>query len=198
MGQYYTTVIKPEKDFEESTIFKIDNDCFESWIGVKLMEHSWLGCIWADLIAHTLYKKKCRVAEVGDYAYEFPLYNVVQSKQFEDCLQCLDIDEYKKDGDFIKFDYYNKYLVNHDKKIYIDFNHYISKSKDEYGYIASPINLLCAQGNGRGGGDYYVCYPHFYDVGDWAWDLISIEDKVPFGFLKSEIYFKEDSDDDNV
>ena len=197
MGQYYTTIIKIDTEIEDR-IIKIDNDCFAIWSGLKLMEHSWLGCEWADLLALQLYKQTCRVAEVGDYADEFPLHSIAHRKQFEECIKtATGLEALMKDGKWVGFDYNNKYLINLDKEVYIDFNSYIEKCKDKYGDVASPMNLLTAQGNGRGGGDYHNCYPCFDLVGTWAWDLICIKDEKPEGFEEFEVVFKEEVEDDN-
>lgn len=200
MGQYYTTIIKIDTEIEDR-IIKIDNDCFEHWHGLKLMEHSWLGSEWADLLALQLYNQTCRVAEVGDYADEFPLHSIAHREQFEKRIEtATGLETLMKDGKWIGFDYNNKYLINLDKEVYIDFNSYIEKCKDKYEYVVSPMNLLTAQGNGRGGGDYHNCYPCFDLVGTWAWDLICIKDEKPEGFEEFEVVFKEEveEDDDNV
>ena len=200
MGQYYKTIIKIDTEIEDR-IIKIDNDCFEFSHGLKLMEHSWLGSEWADLLALQLYNQTCRVAEVGDYADEFPLHSVAHREQFNRHIKSAKgLETLMKDGNWVGFDYKDKYLVNLDAKLYIDFNSYMEKCKDSYGYIVSPMNLLTAQGNGRGGGDYHNCYPCFDLVGKWAWDLICIKDEKPEGFEEFQVIFKEEveEDDDNV
>ena len=197
MGQYYTTLVKAKAG--NSPMLKIDNESFDSWIGLKLTEHSWLGCVWADLLAYVLEKDVCRVAEVGDYADEYPLYYIAHGNQFS--LENVDMDDYIKESDndfadeeWTPFDYKDKYLVNHDKELYVDFNEYIELSRDSHGDVLSPINLLCAKGNGRGGGDYYEDFPNVDLVGEWAWDLLEITKEAPEEYAKFNIYFKEQID----
>lgn len=64
-----------------------------------------------------------------------------------------------------------KYLVNHDKKQFID------KSKvplDGDGWQIHPLPLMTCEGNGRGGGDFRG---ESKLVGSWARDVISVTSK---------------------
>jgi len=64
-----------------------------------------------------------------------------------------------------------KYIVNHSKKLYVNI-HKIS------GDLAlHPLALLTAEGNGRGGGDYYGINENL--CGCWARDNISLENLPP-------------------
>lgn len=199
MGQYYKTVIIAEESDSEKKIVTIDNDCaFADWIGLKLMEHSYLNNEWTDALAYLIYHHKARVAHVGDYAYEFPQYELTYNKYvIRTPLNIRNIwgkDLYNKEGLLNRFDYSNKYLINWDKKEYINFdnwkkNNKVSWSEDVY---ITPLTMLTALGNDRGGGDYHSPLPHAEDVGCWAWDCISIEDQVPEGYIEEgTIYFKE-------
>ncbi len=69
-----------------------------------------------------------------------------------------------------------RFLYNHEKKVYLDLLHipksYESEMKNSF-YI-SPLPLLIAMGNGRGGGDYWN--PDNNDfVGSWCDSISSIE-----------------------
>lgn len=202
MGQYYKTIIVSAKISDDNRIIYIDNDCNfkEGYIGLKLMEHSFLGNEWADAIAYLIYRNKVRMAEVGDYADEHPCYDLAYNNNVK--RTCLDIenisngfDTYKTyvDGAFIPFNYKSKYLINWDRKIYINFDEYIPLSKVDWGdnCSVSPFNLLTALGNGRGGGDYHESRPNYKYVGLWAWDVISIEDTPPADFTEYPIYFTD-------
>lgn len=194
MGQYYKTVMIREDGDCNKDIITIDNKCkFKEYHGLKLMEHSYLNNEWTDAIAHFIYRNKVRMAHVGDYADEYPQYQLAYNENVK--TEPLDIsNNYDSDGKLIEFDYSNKFFVNWDKKEYINFNHWKVNSKvswDEYTYIC-PMTMLTALGNDRGGGDYHAPLPHAEDVGCWAWDCISIEDQVPEGYIeKDEIYFRE-------
>lgn len=202
MGQYYRTIIVSEENDSDKNIIYIDDDCkFRcSWIGLKLMEHSFLGNEWTDSIARVMYHTKIRMAEVGDYADEYPVYELAYNNKVNRTL--LDINNisngfeiyktYDENGNFIPFNYKGKYLINWDKKIYINFDEYIPLSKVDWAEddtAVSPFNLLTALGNGRGGGDYHDTRPNFKYVGSWAWDIISIEDTPPADFTENPIYF---------
>ena len=58
---------------------------------------------------------------------------------------------------------YNKYLINYDKAQYVK----LPKCKKGVWQI-HPLPLLCADGNGRGGGDYNGINENM--VGIWAYD----------------------------
>ena len=196
MGQYYKTVmVRTGGEGIVKDIVTVDNDCeFKSgWVGLKLMEHSYLNNEWIDAIANFIYRNRVRMAHVGDYAYEYPHYQLAYNDNVKK--EVLDVsDMYDENGMLKRFNYDGKYLVNWDKKCYISFDNWkkrnlVSWAEDVY---TCPFTILTALGNGRGGGDYYQEYPHFEDVGDWVWEEISIEDEVPDGFLEENtIYFKE-------
>lgn len=203
MGQYYKTIIVSANIDETKKIVYVDDDCNfkQGYIGLKLMEHSFLGNEWTDSIARLMYHTKIRMAEVGDYADEYPVYELAYNNNVKKT--CLDIENisngfetyktYDDNGDFIPFAYKGKYLINWDKKIYINFDEYIPLSKVDWDddCSVSPFNLLTALGNGRGGGDYWESRPNYKYIGSWAWDVISIEDTPPADFTEYPIYFTD-------
>jgi hypothetical protein len=63
-----------------------------------------------------------------------------------------------------------RYLVNHDTLQYVD---------KRRGSFIHPLPLLTAEGNGRGGGDYYGRDKHM--VGRWARHVLSVETDPPAG-----------------
>ena len=180
MGQYYK-VLAQVGNSRKSISTYLDGE----YQMAKLMEQSWLGNYYVDTIASMFYKKKGRVAWVGDYADDSPYYSQVWNEE-----KNLVSDESLKKVDF-SLD--NKFLCNHDSKIYVDLEEYKKASAfgENKDWIIHPLPLLTAQGNGRGGGDYYDNYPNFDKVGDWAMELISIEDEIPEGYDRFDIFFKE-------
>jgi hypothetical protein len=59
-------------------------------------------------------------------------------------------------------------------------------------WCLSPLPLLTACGNGRGGGDFYKDHIGFSDVGTWAFQLVEYTDHIPKGYQNAEICFRED------
>ena len=84
-----------------------------------------------------------------------------------------------------------KFLLNHDTKQFVDLDEYKVNSIDNHGWTIHPLPLLTAVGNGRGGGDFHEGNTGFEFVSLWAWQLISIEDKPPDDFSKTDIRFIE-------
>jgi hypothetical protein len=52
-----------------------------------------------------------------------------------------------------------------------------------------PLPILTAEGNGRGGGDYYGTDANL--AGIWARDILSIEKEIPDGYMEFECHFHE-------
>ena len=182
MGQYYK-VLAQVGNSRKSISTYLDGE----YQMAKLMEQSWLGNYYVDTIASMFYKKKGRVAWVGDYADDSPYYSQVWNEE-----KNLVSDESLKKVDF---NLNNKFLCNHDRKIYVDIEEYKKASAfgENKDWFIHPLPLLTAQGNGRGGGDYFEGYPNFDKVGEWAMELISIEDEIPEGYERYDIFFKEEA-----
>lgn len=77
-----------------------------------------------------------------------------------------------------------KYILNLDKKQYVKIPKY-----DENVLTIHPLPLLCADGNGRGGGDYSGS--DMDKVGIWAYDRIAISNKIPNEFTELVVNFEE-------
>ena len=71
-----------------------------------------------------------------------------------------------------------RYIVNHDKKQFVDKTK-VPEIKDWEGARLHPLPLLTCEGNGRGGGDFRG---EDKRIGMWARDLISIEKEMPSDF----------------
>ena len=82
-----------------------------------------------------------------------------------------------------------RFIYNHDLKDYIDIAH-CPESHDETDFwqsFISPLPLLIAMGNGRGGGDYHT-YENSGLVGSWCDSIASVEVTIE---PKDELGFEE-------
>lgn len=165
MGQYY----KPTLITKKGSIIT-----FSSWdygVGLKLMEHSYFNN-FLKAVSTELYNNPCKVFWMGDYTKVEDLSNHPEITE-----------KFLKD---ISYGIYNKtpyseeelinprYLVNLDKKVYID----LMACKDDSLYEKMhPLPLLTATGNGRGGGCYRGVNEE--DIGIWAGDTLYTSDKEP-------------------
>ncbi|MBR6012264.1 MAG: hypothetical protein IK062_00600 [Selenomonadaceae bacterium] len=193
MGQYYRVILGNTI----GTACKVfDRSVDGEYIGAKLMEHSWWKNDFVNAFAEKLYLHKKRVCWVGDYANEPEDFNF----DFE---VVVNIPSYQEVwGENVKlcgvkksdFTLDNKFLLNYTTKEFIDLNEYKEKSMDKQGWIIHPLPLLTAVGNDRGGGDFHKGNIGFKNVGIWAWNLISISDKVSKSFKKFDLVYKEEPD----
>ena len=177
MGQYYYPAMKQNG---EITIYnrRVDGE----YTMAKLMEHSWWENPFCKAMANKIYKNPAQLVWCGDYADEW---------ECEDLNHQQIMDDEGVGVESVEFSLDDKFLVNHSDKTYIDLNKYKEASTDSDGWVINPLPLLTAQGNGRGGGDYYEDRPNYELVGCWTWDLISIEDEAPEGYLEFKVCFKE-------
>lgn len=176
MGQYYSPLIKRENEY---TAYDLNS-------GLKLTEHSWLYNPDVNAIAEMLYKNPAQLAWVGDYANETEEEKAVHQYAWGEDAPLQKLPE--GDGHFVE----GKFLVNHDKKEYIDIGHYTEKSMYD-DWCPHPLSLMTAMGNGRGGGDYRS--PVNADmIGSWAMDTISVEDEAPSNFKELDVWFSEEPD----
>lgn len=181
MGQYYRVVLKQNG---KTVVYNRDVD--GKYTMAKLMEHSWWENPLLKAIGKKLYKKKGRLAWVGDYAEDAELEKI--HMKVEDVWGSEDREVKGQGLRSVSFMFDNKYLCNHTKKKYIDLKAYYTECVND-GWCINPLSLLCAIGNGKGGGDYRGIGDNL--VGDWAWDEISIEDTSPDDYLLSDITFIE-------
>ena len=190
MGQYYLPILG-NKDGLNCKAF--DRSIDGEYTLAKLMEHSWWLNPFVNSFSKRLYNKKCRVCWVGDYSnydedFNFPINSALHTPNYEEIW-----------GDNVKllpsksvdFSLDDKFLINFDTKQYIDLNEYKAASTNKDGWTIHPLPLLSAVGNNRGFGDFHEGNIGYEFVGIWAWNLISIKDKVPRGFNKFSIVFKE-------
>ena len=181
MCQYYKPTLKPKG----GRVWK----CFNPWDfnnGVKLMEHSYIGNAVTNYVKNLILRTPMRLVWAGDYAddekgKDANLYFLFEAKEPKDKSVPQESIESMR------------YLVNHKKKLYVDYS---KVEKDEYGYRIDPMPLLCAEGNGRGGGDYQGSAMSL--IGSWARDLISVESEIPNGYTELVPSFREGEESDII
>lgn len=196
MGQYYKPILLKE-DKKTPIGFAYSHD-FGS--GLKLMEHSWMKNSFVGFIETLLASgkpfHKTPLVWGGDYAEPEPfntIPKVVVDELVADGYVLKEVEENGVElysiashsapkltphiGDVKDFEAKPiaklKYLVNHDKKQFVDKT---KVPKDADGWRIHPLPLLTCEGNGRGGGDYFGEDKQGL-VGSWARDIISVETK---------------------
>ena len=166
MGQYYKIVTKANGKFHVNDRATLDDD---SYCMAKLLEFSWWENRICKALANQIVDKPTKVAWVGDYAedeeckalgfsYDIVWGDMANNEAFEPAPEDFSLDNYA-------------YLVNHDKKQFVDLKKYKEASTDKDGWCIFPVAILTAIGNGRGGGDYHHDDPL---VGSWAYDTLEI------------------------
>lgn len=204
MGQYYMpAIIAPDGRMLSIYSREFDN-------GSKLTEHSWIGNDFVNAAYSLIYKSPKLVAWIGDYAdddYEtcgeaytraMPFeefqkyYNQLWGEDREGISASLFS---KRDLTILGHDTRGMFLINHNKRVYIDMTVFIrentTKGGDWDGWCMNPLPLLTACGNGRGGGDYHKAHIGYENVGIWAFDQLEYTDKVPDGYTEEKFYFNE-------
>lgn len=202
MGQYYKTIIKYEHD---------DRPVAVDSLGYKLLEHNYFHNRHTDAVTKLIYKRPCQLAEMGDYADDYLLNPECQTETFRKKSNEIKLDlavlyhkyrfndsinvyeDNNSEGYKPKWDYDKLWFVNHSLKVGIHLGKSMERNKNKDGWILYTPNLLCAVGNGLGGGDYYDNLPNFEDVGAWAGDIVEITDELPADYTEdTETYFKEE------
>ena len=174
MGQYYKVVFLAEKEENKKDFIRIFIEvCFGN--GMKLTEHSYIDNDFVNAIEYLLSPEgsfyKSRIVWAGDYAdpeIEKNLYHIANDQPSKEY-----IPQNKISSEY-------KYIVNHTKKQYIYKNNY---------KLYHPLPLITAEGNGRGGGDYYGINED--KIGMWSRDVISIEKKIPENYTEFEYKFND-------
>lgn len=195
MGQYYKPMSLDTKEYLVS--HKYGN-------GLKLMEHSYYKNNFVAEVIHLLMNEwnTHQVLWSGDYSdnadYEWNenIFNEINFQKYNYSMTDygafkngdLSEEEYEKVEKDVENITENYAFVNYDKEIYckLDCCPVIN------GWQISPIPLLLANSNGRGGGDYRS--EHDYEkVGSWAYDKVGIipNINVPTSYKKVEYNFHE-------
>lgn len=156
----------------------------------KLLEHSWWDNSFCRAFSETLVDNPTKVCWCGDYAEPDEC-----TKLGFDYESVWGYDE----GSSIQSSDFSldsvAYLVNNDKKLFVDLAKYKAASERQ-GWIIYPVSLLTALGNGRGCGDYHkyepmVGYKNEPMVGSWAFDEIYLTNTLPTGYAEITPIFTE-------
>ena len=185
MGQYYYGVIlnSRRKNYTNKEKVKAWLSPYDYGNGAKLMEHSYIGNDYVSAFEALINKENGEYAGypiiwAGDYADEEP--NTFKKKKVNVNSLCDDANKV-----MVTQPKHYRYVINEDKNLFIDTD---KIKKDEYGYMIHPLPLLCADGNQRGGGDYYGLNED--KVGIWAYDRLGVTNKRPH-YKKIKVEFKE-------
>ncbi len=100
-----------------------------------------------------------------------------------------------RDMGVLDYDTKKMFLVNHDKRVYIDMEAFIrentARGGDWDGWCMNPLPLLTACGNNRGGGDFRQNGVGYEDIGIWAFDTLEYTSIVPKGFNEAIFFFND-------
>lgn len=188
MGQHYKLMTLKTRSKEAKNT---QNEKIDKWFyahefdnGLKLMEFSYVGNNLVNAFCSTLVEEPKIVVCGGDYAdpdrkrQKCNLYDLATDKTKVNPVDYIDV--------------CNKtyqYIINEDTKQFVDVN---KAKRDKWGMRVHPLPLLIAEGNGRGGGDYYTNRPDIDKVGIWARNLIRVSDEKPAkGYKELKVNFKE-------
>ena len=182
MGQYYLPCSLQKKE----TVYSHD---FGN--GLKLMEHSWIGNNFVQVVERLIAKGGdwfgTQIEWCGDYAdaeidengnpcqyeYEGKMYDENLYTRFRES-NIKPIFEPLK-GCKLRF------LKNLDTKEFVDLNKVpVTDVYDGFKYRVHPLPLLTCNGNGQGGGDYFGEDPNGL-VGKWARNRVVIQQNKPKG-----------------
>lgn len=204
MGQYYRGVVLGKTTKSKKKIFvRKAFCCYAHDNGAKLMEHSYVGNWYVkeyeNVLANQFYGYP--FVWVGDYAdekYETDVYSksidfidkeiekkakekgcvLVQNPRWGneyvnsngENVSFKDLSEKTNLSDLPEYDY----IINITKRIFVKIPKTTELTKE---LTIHPLPLLCADGNGRGGGDYLGTNMDL--IGSWAYDRIGVTNKLP-------------------
>lgn len=215
MGQYYRGVILSKNTKKsEKIIVKQSFCCYAHDNGAKLMEHSYVGNWYVKEYERALAEEFYGYPLVwsGDYAdthFDTDVYT--KALEFIDKATRKNAkalgyrknkngrwgDEFIRDGitasekslaiatPYEELNTTYEYIINFTKKMFVRI-----PKKSGNGLLIHPLPLLCADGNGRGGGDYEGTNMEL--IGSWAFDRIGVANELPKS-IKTELVveFKE-------
>jgi hypothetical protein len=184
MGAYYKAVCVSK------------NETIDTWSvdsGAKMMEHSYIGGSYLNLVLHNIEKgawKNEPIVWACDYD---------DSTEFKDCYEGSNEITFNDNTlETVKNQFFdNVIILNNTKKEYIDLLEYQMNYVFREEYITHPFSLLTSSVNtAQGGGDYY---PENTDRSRWAGDKFSIiRDKhaIPFDYENiSHVCFSENENE---
>lgn len=170
-------------DIKERSYSEDPNSWGYNFSGLKLMEHSWLENDFVNGVLESIWDSPCKVAWVGDYAYDDGDFGERYTKDTYETVWGQD--EMERPFDEVPTIHKDGYILNLDKGVYIDLRRYASvagfKPKwSDQTWTIHPLPILTCIGNGRGGGDYHgTCMDM---VGAWAMDRIAFTEEWPSAF----------------
>lgn len=187
MGQYYKPINLDKKQYVYSHDFGS---------GLKLMEHSWVGNGFVNVIESLIAEGGAwhgdRIVWAGDYAdvekgekkMSYKDSRTGETKHYEPNLFDLIDDDVNPEMKLIpgptQKNY--RYVINLDTKEFVDTKKvplsdvYTDEDGKEWPFQMHPLPILTCEGNGRGGGDF-----HKGDdlVGKWARQRVTVSDRLP-------------------
>ena len=174
MGQYFKGVIlnSHKKNYPNKEKVAAWISPYDFGNGAKLMEHSYINNNYVGAFETLINKENGIYAGLpiiwaGDYADDEP-YTLNGNK-----VTIYSLTDYAEKITDLTPKHY-RYVINEDKKQFIDTN---KIKADNYGYKIHPLPLLCADGNGRGGGDYHG--RNMKHVGSWKRNVVVVSDIRP-------------------
>lgn len=201
MGQYYEVMV-----VKEGNLIHLDRSVKGgTYIGAKLMEHSWCYNTFCDAVTSMLMDSPARIIWMGDYAdddkrmtdgyiqafiesmNEGTLNQIKKTTEQSDSYLALYKYMMKDEGTSLpqaNVDYDTLYLVNNTKQEYIVMREYM-KATDNDGWNAYPLSILTSLGNGQGGGDYYGLNSDM--AGYWAGDEVYFSKTKPEGYIQCDL-----------
>jgi hypothetical protein len=198
MGQYYFPILlkKNWKLSKQPVLMTLYSHDFDN--GLKLMEHSYVGNNFVRSVQYVLanYGNDLHFVWCGDYADEVKTHYYPNG-----------VDLYSMAGELTDSNDEHYLFVKNSIPNFIelhDYKYIINKSKKEYVIVPEycenkwqihPLPILCANSNGRGGGDYHSNGKEDDKyIGRWAYDIIHVsddaEDIVGYKEIKPNFYEK--------
>lgn len=186
MGQYYRGVVLGKTFLKEKRIIVRESFCpYKHENGAKLMEHSYVNNWYVKEFENALADKffGFPFVWIGDYAdtvFDTDIYSLADEfiEKKSDTKQATSYDE------LIKTTY--EYIINLDKKQFVRI-----PKEHSTDLVIHPLPLLCADGNGRGGGDYDGTDMKY--IGVWAYDRIGVGNTLPNDeYTELKVLFKEE------
>jgi len=185
MGQYYRLSIlssaKRNIKNKEKVVASISPYDYNN--GAKLCEFSYINNSYVSAFEELINKEHGKYAGypvicAGDYADEEPLTYNKEKVTIYDLTHEFNTDIKVK----ISGKHY-RYIINEDKKLYIDTENpevigedIEDKENRHYKYYLHPLPIMIADGNGRGGGDLYS---EDKNIGAWKRNVVVVSDNKP-------------------
>ena len=168
MGQYYTPIIKRGNKMRRVYSHDFHN-------GLKLTEHSYVGNNFVNVVANEIIDNPAQLYWCGDYAEPTDFKSESMFKRiYGYAWQRNRNTRTTLENPHEEFNWKEDwYYINHTKKQFM-------LMPEEGDWVFTPLSLLTAIGNGRGGGDYRKKSGQSM-VGYWAGDKVSLSKEKPKG-----------------